>query len=208
MRARTVALLVMSIALPVHAGAQEASKDSATSPAHDTLPFHKGQWAAQFVAGTQFVSAGVLHFRSPRSAWLIDGSVHYSRIERRDNYLVDTLIVPLTSTAWSATGTVRFGLRSYRPLGDATQLFVTYGLMLQGGGGENTSLGQTTDTWSWGAGVFGELGANYMITPHIGLGAAAGLQAAYSQSGFAKSADTREIAVSGALLSLQLGIYF
>ena len=47
-----------------------------------------------------------------------------------------------------------------------------------------------------------------MLTPHIGLGAAAGVQAAYSQAGFAKSAATREISVSGALLSLQLGIYF
>jgi len=208
MRAPTPALLVLLITLAMHAGAQEASKDSAASPARDTLPFHKGQWAAQFVAGTQFVSAGVLHFRSPRSAWLIDGSVRYTHIERRGNALVDTLIVPATATSWSATGTVRFGLRNYKPLGNATQLFVTYGLLLLGGGSENTILGQTTDAWTWGAGAFGEFGANYMLTPHIGLGAAAGVQAAYSQAGFGKSAATREIGVSGALLSLQLGIYF
>jgi hypothetical protein len=50
-----------------------------------------------------------------------------------------------------------------------------------------------------------------MLTSHIGFGAAAGLQVTYNQSGYdatSVSASDKGVSISGALLSLQIGIYF
>jgi hypothetical protein len=180
----------------------------AQSAPADTTPFHAGQWAAQFVAGTQFVSAGVLHFRSPRSAWLLDGSFNVGR------NTFTTAGSTNTQTQWSGTGTLRFGLRSYRAGGPSTNFFGTYGILVSGGGSSLSDTAFTSRVAQWGAGVFGELGANYMITPRFSVGAAAGLQARYT---WARSTILRTVSssvteqaftITGALLSLGVGVYF
>ena len=38
----------------------------------DTTPFHRGQWAAQFGAGTSFASLGFVKFTTPTRAWVLD----------------------------------------------------------------------------------------------------------------------------------------
>jgi hypothetical protein len=200
MRSRTVVLCaVVAMMLPASVAlAQDAPKP-------DTLPFHKSQWAAQFVAGTQFFSAGVLHFRSPKSAWLLDGSFYYSYNKAQ----VDG-DPSLTDTQNSGSVRLRVGQRNFKPLGNSTQFFTTFGgVVLAGGAKDRGSL--AGNNWSWGAGVFGELGANYMLTSHIGFGAAAGLQVTYNQSGYdatSVSSSAKGVSISGALLSLQIGIYF
>jgi hypothetical protein len=178
------------------------------APKPDTLPFHKGQWAAQFVVGTDFVSAGVLHFRSPKSAWLLDGRFGYGYSE--SHFDGDTLYPSTSDTQNAGSVSLRFGLRNYKPLGNSTQFFTTFGALVGGGGGKVRGTFSGND-WFWAVGAFGELGANYMITPHIGFGAAAGLQVTYRQSGTERATNGSKdeaIAISGALLSLQLGIYF
>jgi hypothetical protein len=200
MRSRTAVLCaVVAMMLPASVGlAQDAPKP-------DTMPFHKGQWAAQFVAGTQFFSAGVLHFRSPKSAWLLDGSFYYTY----STFQADG-DPSLTDTQNAGAVRLRLGLRNFKPLGNSTQFFTTFGgVVLAGGSKDRGSF--AGNGWSWGAGVFGELGANYMITSHIGFGAAAGLQVTYNRSGSdapAASSSGEGVTISGALLSLQVGIYF
>src|SRR5258707_8815020 len=45
-------------------------QDSTAKP--NATPFHKGQWAAQFQAGTAFGSLGFITFRSPTRALVLD----------------------------------------------------------------------------------------------------------------------------------------
>src|SRR5438876_6144588 len=40
----------------------------------DTLPFHRGEWAAQFAGGGNFSSLGFLKFRAPKKALVVDSS--------------------------------------------------------------------------------------------------------------------------------------
>src|SRR5258707_7507636 len=59
------ALLVLPFSL---FGQDSTAKANAT-------PFHKGQWAAQFQAGTAFGSLGFIKFRSPTRALVLDLSI-------------------------------------------------------------------------------------------------------------------------------------
>jgi len=43
-----------------------------TQSATDSLPFHRGQWAAQFAGGLNFASLGFLKFRSTKRALMVD----------------------------------------------------------------------------------------------------------------------------------------
>jgi len=42
------------------------------SAPNDSLPFHRGEWAAQFAGGGNFTSLGFLEFRSPKKALVLD----------------------------------------------------------------------------------------------------------------------------------------
>ncbi len=195
--------LALSLAAPTLHSQQSAA---------DSTPFHKGQWAAQFTAGFSFVSAGALYFRSPRSAWLLDASGAYSNLTTQTS---DTLLPGQGGS--SGGGTVRFGVRGYRPLAPSTLYFHTVGVVLLGGGQRVTFGTQYVDSWVWGAGAFAELGANYMITPHISLGAAAGLRVTYNETHRTEgststttttTATAKTIDVNASLLSLVLAVYF
>lgn len=194
-RIAALSALALSFALP-RLRAQE------TQP--DTTPFHQRQWAAQFTAGTAFTSAGVLYFRSPRSAWLLDGSFHYnaSKLTR------DTLAI----SGWGSGGTIRGGLRAYRPLGRSILFFHTFGLSLAGGGGGQTSYFGGGRSWYWGVGAFADIGATYMLTPHFSLGAAAGASLGYTQTedtfSIGPSSTNKAVTFSVGLLALTAAVYF
>jgi len=59
---RLPSLFAVLVLLPVSALAQDSTAR------HDATPFHKGQWAAQFQAGTAFGSLGFIKFRSATHA--------------------------------------------------------------------------------------------------------------------------------------------
>jgi len=201
----TLGLLAVAIAT-----SRARTQDSA-SAAKDSLPFHKGQWAAQFTAGTTFSNAGVLYFRSPANAWIMTIAASYSTSSDR----VDSSDLGPKGTENTRAGsvTLRLGTRHYASMGKSTALFTTFGVLASGGSGSvSNSVGGSGKNSVFGTGVFGELGANYMITHHFSLGAAAGIQAIYQSNwgsdAFGASSTGHAFAVSGALLSLTLGVYF
>lgn len=143
--------------------------------ATDSLPFRAGQWGAEFSATGSFGSVGLLRFRSNRSAWLIDvgGNV---RSGTQSDYV--------TSTDRSSVD-LRVGPRWYRPIGPRLMQFATVGPTIgysyekSSGGlaGQEIMLTQH----SFGAGIFGELGAAWLVTPQLALGAAWQARAGYSR---------------------------
>jgi hypothetical protein len=124
----------------------------------DSLPFRAGQWGAEFAVENGTLGLGVLRFRSPRRAWLLDGAVtaHWSDFK---------------SSIGDRTGTdvfvrVRVGPRKYRPVRTGIAGYVGMGLT----GAYGWHGGDADRTHAWDAGVFGELGAAYFVTPHLSLG--------------------------------------
>jgi hypothetical protein len=211
---RTILITCLSLALaaPAMTAAQAPKKDTSKDTAgkvmtKDTLPFHKRQFAAEFTAGTNFVSAGMLYFRSNRSAWLLDGDfiLNYGK-----GNLSDTLLSSTSSTMKSGTIGARAGIRTYYPMGPATQFFTTFGGVVRWTGA-SASTTPNTNNFLIGAGFFGEIGANYMLNNHIGLGATAGANLTYNhieQHVGSGASISNFISMSGALLALQLGIFF
>lgn len=208
--ATIVTCLTLALAAPALVRAQDAAKDTAKSAAKDTLPFHKGQWAAEFGAGTTFASAGALYFRSPSSAWLLDASFLLA-YGKTSVHSADSLYFPYSSSTTDGSISLRGGIRSYHPLGPATQFFTSFGGLVRYGGG-TVRGGFEGNSWSLGAGIFGEIGGNYMINPHIGLGATAGVNLTYNHMEQTISGGTSQtndsVLLSGLLLALRLGVYF
>lgn len=208
MRSRPkVALGLLAVAIVT---SRARTQDSAGA-AKDSLPFHKGQWAAQFTAGTTFSNAGVLYFRSAANAWIATVSASYHSSSNRTDS--SSLGPRMTVDTWVSSATLRFGTRHYSSMGKSTALFTTFGVLGTGGSStSSSSFGARGKTSTFGAGVFGELGANYMITRHLSLGASAGIQATYqsnwSSDDSGLSSAGRDFLISGALLSLTLGVYF
>jgi hypothetical protein len=159
--AATTALLLLAAAAPA----------SAQNTGDAALPFHAGQWGLAANVG-QSVGIGALRFTAPNRAIVLDaaGSLH------RDKRTVPT--PPLGGIgSYDYVGgyaTLSLGLRNYRPLGSSAALFRTLGV-----NGSYSSDGGSTHNWS--AGVFGDLGAQYMFDPRFSLGVAAGLSVGYSQ---------------------------
>ena len=137
----------------------------------DTLPFHAHQWAFLFIGGSSFAGLGALKFTAPNRAWIINvgGSAIHARTD-----------VPLapdtteTQTQNAATFSLRLGRRFYQPRGHEVVSYQSLGIT----GGANRfcshdSFGGTTNSncsTGWTAGVFGELGAQYLLTPRLSIG--------------------------------------
>src|SRR5919198_5666658 len=86
----------------------------AQSTSSDSLPFHKGQWAAQFQGGTTFASLGFLKFRSRTRALLFDIRVQGGHGEQSRTDSSGTHFGGLASNAQI---NLRFGWRRYHPNG-------------------------------------------------------------------------------------------
>jgi hypothetical protein len=122
----------------------------------DSVPFHAGQWGAEFQIGSGFFGAGALHFTSPTHAWLLDFSAGYDH--------TSSSLTPSTSN--SVLG-LDLGTRAYGSFGPRLERLITLGVVFsysrQSGGGVTTQ--------AVGGGPFASLGATWLITPHLGVGA-------------------------------------
>jgi hypothetical protein len=147
----------------------------------DTLPFHHGQWAAQFGGGTNFASIGFLRFTTPAHAWVIDfrfdgGHQHFTTQSG------DTLTVQGYSS--SAVVSARLGRRFYQARGKAVASFQSVGAL--GGfthhcAGSSSFFGNGCSN-GWNAGVFGELGGAYLLTPRFSVGGSAAVSFSYQRT--------------------------
>ena len=196
MRVRpAVALLVLAgtYLLPRAGCAQDA----------DSVLFHKGQWGAEFNIGSGFFAAGVLLFTSSKRALLLDlgtdyrySSSTYNGFEVSDDDL---------------TVVARLGMHAYRPYGARLYRLLTVGVLLN-----YTSRTFTQDTLratseGLGGGVFADIGATWLITPHLGLGAKFGATVTYTHGtvgGAAGSGSQDRFAASLGRAALVGQLYF
>lgn len=161
-------------------------------------PFRAGQWAAQFTGGS-FSSLGVVKFRSATRALVLD--VHVGAVHQ-EQFTNDTVDIVNSNVSID----VRVGRRSYRSVTE--KVVAQHSLGLAVGFDHNVStnpfLGSTTSN-AWQAGPFGELGAVYLITPHIGVGATGSASVTYGRSWGKGSTGTK---TKGWLLGTNTAISF
>ncbi len=130
--------------------------------------FHHGQWGVEFVASNGVTGAGLIHFRSPTRAFVLDlsGSVATSTITSGG----------ITNSGNISNVVVSLGARRYRSVASRVLFLRTLGLE---GGYTHQFLGGGSQE-AWLAGLFGEVGASWLVTPHLALGGAWRLSADYS----------------------------
>ena len=151
-------VLAASIAL-----GQDPAEPNTPPPAtvRDSLPFRAGQWGAEFMIDDGTVGLGVLRFRSPRRAWMLDASFSAHWYEANSPYSLD-------GSGRSVFVGLQAGPRRYRPIAEQAATYLGFGLT-GSYGWSGRHEGDRSETWS--AGVFGELGGVYFVTRRLSLGA-------------------------------------
>ena len=188
---RPSALFLLCL-LPTLARAQT----SATAPT-----FHAGQWAAEFSLGS-FSGIGALHFSTPTKAWTLSA-------------LVRGILVDASGSSNSSNYqdlALNVGRRWYRPASGRVRPFTSLGLnghfdRTYQKGGVNDATNRT-----YGAGIFGQLGAAVFFAPELSLGATWGAQLGvdrlhYYTNGVLQSEYT-QVTFNAGYLSLQGAFYF
>ena len=140
-------------------------------------PFRRGQWAAQFQMGSGFTSVGFLKFRSPTRAIVLDLRLTGSHEEATRTDTSGTQFVGLNSSALTQ---LRWGFRSIHAMETRVVSHHTLGLLAGFDHGAARGPGFTTQSNAWSAGVFGDLGATYLVTPKFGLGVLATVALGYT----------------------------
>lgn len=167
--------LVCLVAVPLGLAAQE-------TPAADTTPFRRGQWAAQFGGGASLLTLGVLRFSSPRSAWVLDARVSGGHGHSESTFADSTGDTTFTSFSSNAGVTFRVGRRFLRTARRAVVTFFGFGVL--GGfshdaGGSGRNVGESN---GWNAGAFGELGGTYLVNDNFGVGVTSDAAVTYNRS--------------------------
>jgi hypothetical protein len=164
-------LFLAALVVPLPLSAQDSTRIA------DTPPFHGGQWAAQFTGGPSFSSLGFIKFRSPTRALVLDVRVSGSH---QEELVTDSTGTHLLGVESRATVDVRLGLRRYHASGAKIVSHLSFGivggfthLVASGGAFRNDGNG-------WDAGVFADLGASYLVTPHFGIGVTAAATISYA----------------------------
>ena len=142
-----------------------------------STPFRRGQWAAQFSVGSGFSSLGFLKFRSPTRALVLDLRLGGSHRESSLDDSTGSHFLGLDSDAFTQ---VRFGWRGYR--GGATRVVAhyTFGVLAGFDHHAGSGLGSSFADNSWMGGLFGDLGATYLVNAQLGLGALASGSVTYT----------------------------
>jgi hypothetical protein len=148
------------------------------SPPPDSLPFHRGQWAGQFAGGLNFASAGLLEFRSPKQALVIDIRVEGGHGE--------DLITDSAGPHWGGLGShadvsLWFGWRRYHSAGSRVAAYHSWGLLAGFTHRVEVDPGFRHIANGWSGGVFGDFGGSYFLTPRLSLGATMTAAIRYSE---------------------------
>ena len=162
--------------------------------------FHHGQWGVEFVASNGVTGAGLIHFRSPTRAFVLDlsGSVATSTLTSSG----------MTNSGNASNVVVSLGARRYRSV--TTRVLFLRTLGIEGGYTHQFLAGGSQEAWL--AGLFGELGASWLVTPHLALGGAWRLSADYSHlaasSGGVTNATGHQITFTLGRVQLTGQLYF
>lgn len=153
------------------AAAPAAAQQGDTS----AVPFRPGQWGSQFSFDGQFVSAGFLRFRSPTAAWVVDAGLSIERVSVEDDQVAEDR--DLANDAYF----LQLGHRGYGPVASRVVSYRGFGVFGSAYRDEQPQFGtpQRLEQTGGQAGAFAEIGATWMVTPHLGLGAGAQINASY-----------------------------
>jgi len=187
----------------------------AAQAAHETNEFHAWQWALQFGAGGGFglASIGILKFTSPRSAWMLRFDVDGEFLKGQTTDASGTSSDAKEHFVFFATG---LGKRFYQAPRQKVRSFQSIGVIGSYSNQKTERSGSSFEFRRWAAGLLGELGAGYWVTPSLSLGGTANLSAGYSErhevSGLNTTSqittDETGWFVSGVNLQLIIGLYF
>ena len=187
--------------LPSFVAAQEA--------AVDTTGFRAGQWGLQFGAGSGFgvANVGILRFSSPRSALML-------RLDFSGEFLNGTRTgvgVSEDQDERSVFAAAGLGKRFYQASRHKVRSFQSIGVFGSYQDNKQSFAGTVFRTNDWRAGLFGELGAGYWITPNVSLGGTATVSGGRSHRQTENGTD--EVSETGWFVSavdvlLVVGLYF
>ncbi len=171
----------------------------------NATPFHKGQWAAQFQAGTAFGSLGFIKFRSPTRALVLDLRISGSHSETMVTDSSGTRFGGLQSNAATQ---VRFGWRRYSGDGTAAKVVSHHSFGALAGFEHDVGAGPSgsSRTNRWTIGAFGDVGGTYLVTSRLGIGALATATLFY-QNGISRSSFGNKLhdwSIGGSALSASL----
>ncbi len=177
----------------------------------NATPFHKGQWAAQFQAGTAFGSLGFIKFRSPTRALVLDLHISGSHSETMVTDSSGTRFGGLQS---NATTQLRFGWRRYSGDGAAAKVVSHHSFGALAGFEHDVGAGPSgsSRTNRWTVGAFGDVGGTYLVTSRLGIGALATATLSYengiTRSSFGNKFHGWSLGGSALSASLVATLYF
>ena len=134
-----------------------------TSAESTTAAFHPGEWGVGLVQGRYLAEGGVLRFSTPTLAWVLDGVATYDR-----QVVSDAGPFGTDFTTHSSALSAQFGPRWYHGVNSHLARFGGVGVS---GGYASTQFSQSDNSQkTWIVGAYGEIGLQYLFTPHVGLG--------------------------------------
>lgn len=195
-------MLLATVALPVSLHSQ----DSTVAQPSQSTPFRRGQWAAQFQAGSAFGSLGFIKFRSPTRALVLDLRINggHTEILRSDSGGPNEF----TSLNSSANLQARFGWRHYAGDGRGAKVVSHYTIGVLTGFNHfvASGFGESQESNGWSVGAFGDVGGTYLLTPKFGIGALASASIVYQNDAAETSTGlkSRQWTISGSALAAAL----
>ncbi len=174
----------------------------------DSLPFRRGQWAAEFGGGLSLASLGALKFRTPTSAWLLNVNIGAGHAETITGAPVSDVEVQ------SQAGlTLRVGRRTFTAAGAKIAAFHSLGILagFTHNATSSSSFG-ASETNGWSTGFFGDLGGRYLLTPHLGIGVTVAATATYirttTRPNFGPKTKGWSLGLAGPSLSFAATVFF
>ena len=203
------AIILALVTLPRSSTAQDVTAGPSSSD--DSLAFRRGQWGAIVAIDQRVAALGVLRFRSPRTAWVLNANA--SGIAGETD-----LDMPDAEQDSKAAGFgARLGLRRYRPLERRVAAY-------SGAGVTGTasfldvqpSAGDELSARMYGAGLYGELGVEYRAARYVAIGVRSladvtgrwGSETRTTGAGTTTRTDRREVGASIGRLEVLATLYF
>lgn len=146
------------------------------------VTFHPAEWGVEFIPGRDATTIGIIRFATPTRAWVLDGSAS-----------LDWITLPgggafgKDASGHAMGVSALFGPRWYRAEGAQVVGFGGWGI--SGSLNRSQAPGSSDRYEAWSAGAYGELGMQYLFTPHFSLGCRGTLMAS--------RIDSRSITAAG-----------
>lgn len=187
---KLLALLALGLSL---------APSAARAQAPDSAVFHRGQWGTEFGIGGGFTAVGLLRFTAPTRALLVSVGADYAHTSNTEYGQ------PVASD--NVDLSLRLGVRRYHALERRIYRTVTVGLFGSYDWRRTKQDSVRTLGEGYGGGFFADIGATWLVTPHLGLGVKFGATASYLHS-ISRGYKTDLFRLSAGTLSIAGQFYF